>query len=57
VRNLFCSTYGVALAHFLAYCSHPAAAWRRLSGKGRVLLLATYAASSYVLTLAVLMMG
>jgi hypothetical protein len=46
----------VALAHFLAYCSHPAAAWRRLSAKGRVLLLATYAGGSYVLTLALLML-
>ena len=40
----------MALGRSLAYCAHPAAAWRRLSGGGRVLLVAAYFGASYLVT-------
>ena len=45
----------MVLGRFLAYCSHPAAAWRRLSGRGRLLLLTAYFGAGYVVTLAALL--
>ncbi|HEX6974358.1 MAG TPA: hypothetical protein VF147_08155 [Vicinamibacterales bacterium] len=44
----------MALARFLAYCSHPAAAWRRLPKRGRALLLGAYFTGGYAVTLAIL---
>lgn len=41
----------------LAFCAHPSAAWRRLRPGGRVLLVAAYAAGSYVTVLAALMIA
>lgn len=45
----------VAIGRGLAYCVYPLAAWRRLSGRGRILLLSTYFGASYLLTLTVLL--
>ena len=46
----------MALARFLAYCSHPTAAWRLMSKRGRVLLLGAYFSGGYAVTLALLWM-
>jgi hypothetical protein len=45
----------MTLGRFLAYCAHPALAWRRLSKSDRTLLVAAYAGASYVLTLVALL--
>ncbi len=45
----------MTLGRFVAYCVHPAAAWRRLSKSDRTLLVAAYAGTSYVLTLVALL--
>lgn len=42
----------MTLGRSLAFCTHPGAAWRRLSSGGRLLLLTAYFSASYVLTLA-----
>jgi hypothetical protein len=44
----------IVIARLLACCVHPAAAWRRVSVSGRVLIVAAYFAVSYVGALAVL---
>jgi hypothetical protein len=41
----------------LAYCAHPAAAWRRLPRNGRVLLVLAYFSASYLLTLSTLLIA
>lgn len=45
----------MALGRSLAYCAHPAAAWRRLSNGGRLLLVVAYFGASYVVTFAALL--
>jgi hypothetical protein len=45
----------MVLGRCLAYCAHPAAAWRRLPRGGRILLLTTYFGTAYVLTFAALL--
>lgn len=47
----------MALGRGLAYCAQPAAAWRRLSGSGRLMLLLAYFGASYLLTLSALLMA
>ena len=53
--NLFCSSRGMAIGRYAAYCAYPAAAWRRLSKGGRVLLVTAYFGGSYLLTLMALL--
>jgi hypothetical protein len=45
----------IALGRWLAFCAHPSAAWRILPPLGRGLLAATYAAASFVVSLAALL--
>ena len=45
----------MVLGRLLAYCAHPALAWRRVSKRDRALIVATYAGSGYVATLAALL--
>ncbi len=45
------------LGRFLAYCAHPKLAWRRLSRRGRVAVIATYFGAAYVLTLTALLVA
>jgi hypothetical protein len=45
----------MSLGRFLAYCAHPAAAWRRVSTRGRAAILAAYAGAGYVVTLVALL--
>jgi hypothetical protein len=47
----------IVIGRGLAYCAHPAAAWRRLRPAGRALLVGAYAAGSYVTVLTVLMLA
>ena len=51
-----CLDPGFVVGRGLAYCVHPAAAWRRLSRSGRMLLLAAYFSASYLLTFVALLM-
>jgi hypothetical protein len=44
----------IIIGRTLACCVHPAAAWRRLSASGRILIVATYFAVGYFGVLAVL---
>lgn len=44
----------IVIGRTLACCAHPAAAWRRLSLSGRVLIVAAYFAVGYFAVLAVL---
>ena len=44
----------VLLGRSLAYCVHPAIAWRRLPATGRLLLTAAYFSAGYVATLVTL---
>lgn len=37
----------LVIGRWLAWCSHPVAAWRVLPASGRVLIIASYFASSY----------
>jgi hypothetical protein len=46
----------VLFARWLAFCVHPAAAWRRLPASGRLLLAGSYALVSYVTALTALLM-
>jgi hypothetical protein len=46
----------IALGRWLAFCAHPAAAWRVLPPLGRCLLAASYAACSFVTSLTLLLM-
>ena len=43
------------LGRLLAYCAHPALAWRRVSKRDRALIVAAYAGSGYVATLITLL--
>jgi hypothetical protein len=45
----------IVIGRTLACCVHPAAAWRRLSASGRVLIVAMYFAISYIGVLALLL--
>jgi hypothetical protein len=45
----------IVIGRTLACCVHPSAAWRRLSGSGRALIVGTYFAAAYVAVLAVLL--
>lgn len=47
--------FDIAFGRWLAFCAHPVAAWRLLPVRGRLLLAASYAGVSYVLSLAVLL--
>jgi hypothetical protein len=55
-QGLRCSDAGLVLGRGLAYCAHPAVAWRRLSRSGRILLLAAYFSASYLLTFVALLL-
>ena len=46
----------VLFGRWLAFCVHPAAAWRRLPVSGRLLLAGSYALASYVTALTALML-
>ena len=46
----------MALGRLLAYCAHPALAWRRVSTSDRALMIAAYAGASYLTTLVGLLM-
>jgi hypothetical protein len=50
-------TIGMCLGRSLALFVHPAAAWIRLSTRGRLLLMSSYAAASYVAVLTALFAG
>jgi len=56
--NRICSavrmTADVVIGRTLACCAHPAAAWRRLSGPGRALIVVAYFVVSYLGALVVL---
>ena len=56
--NCFCSfarmTPDIVIGRTLACCVHPSAAWRRLSGSGRALIVGSYFAASYLAVLTVL---
>ena len=43
------------LGRLLAYCAHPGLAWRRVSMRDRALIVATYAGTGYLATLAALL--
>ena len=45
----------MVLGRFLAYCAHPALAWRRVSTADRALIVAAYAGAGYLFTLAILL--
>ena len=45
----------MVLGRFLAYCAHPALAWRRVSAADRALIVGAYAAAGYVITLVTLL--
>jgi len=47
-------TIEICLGRGLALLVHPAAAWRRLPARGRVILLSAYATVSYVAVLSAL---
>jgi len=53
-RNPSCSVNGMVLGRFLAYCTHPAAAWRRVPKGDRALIVAAYFGAGYLVTLAAL---
>ena len=44
----------IVIGRTLACCVHPAAAWRRLSTSGRILIVAMYFAVGYCAVLALL---
>jgi hypothetical protein len=46
----------VLIGRSLAFCIHPVAAWRRLRTGGRLLLMAAYVVTSYVIALTILFM-
>jgi hypothetical protein len=48
-------TVEILIGRGLACCAHPSAAWQKLPPSGRALLVAAYAAGSYVTVLAALM--
>lgn len=45
----------MAFGRLLAYCTHPALAWRRVSTSDRALMIAAYAGAGYVTTLVALL--
>ncbi|MBA3885965.1 MAG: hypothetical protein H0X67_09560 [Acidobacteria bacterium] len=50
-------TVEILIGRGLACCTHPSAAWRKLPPSGRALLVAAYAAGSYLAVLAVLLVA
>jgi hypothetical protein len=44
----------VVMGRSLAYAMNPTSSWRRLSARGRVMLVAAYVSASYVAVLALL---
>jgi hypothetical protein len=44
----------ILLGRGLAFCLHPAAAWRVLSRSGRALVVGAYAGAGFIATLALL---
>ena len=59
-RNSFCSwcvamSADVVIGRTLACCFHPAAAWRRVSGSGKALIVGLYFAVAYLGVLTVLL--
>lgn len=50
-------TVEMVIGRGLAFCAHPAIAWRRLPPAGRALLVAAYAGASYISVLTVLLLG
>jgi hypothetical protein len=49
--------FEIVIGRGLAFCAHPAIAWRRLPPAGKALLLAAYAGASYISVLTVLLLG
>ena len=47
--------FDVAIGRGLAWCAHPHLSWRRLTARGRVMLVAAYVSASYVTVLALLL--
>ena len=47
----------VLLGRSLAMCAHPYAAWRAHSARGRLLMVLSYLAASYVVMLAILLLS
>jgi hypothetical protein len=45
----------IVIGRWLALCTHPRAAWRILPASGRVLVVASYVASSYAAVLLALL--
>lgn len=45
----------MVLGRLLAYCAHPAAAWRRVSNADRALIVSTYVGAGYLTTLIALL--
>ena len=45
----------MVVGRLLAYCAHPALAWRRVSTSDRALIVAAYAAAGYALVLTALL--
>jgi hypothetical protein len=48
-------TADIVIGRALACCVHPAAAWRRLSMSGRILIITTYFAGGFFGVLALLL--
>jgi hypothetical protein len=46
----------VLIGRTLAYCVHPRAAWRVVSGRGRAAIVGAYAAAGYVAMLTALLL-
>jgi hypothetical protein len=48
-------SFDVAIGRGLAWCVHPHLSWRRLTARGRVMLVAAYVSASYVTVLTLLL--
>jgi hypothetical protein len=46
----------ILIGRWLAFCAHPAAAWRVLPPSGRCLVAVSYAAASYAASLSLLLL-
>ena len=49
-------TVETLMGRTLAYCLHPAAAWRVVSARGRAVILGAYAAAGYAAVLTALLL-
>ena len=47
-------SFEIALGRWLAWVVHPESAWRQLHGRGRAVIVASYAGVGYLATLLVL---